>query len=176
MALEIERKFLVRGDFSKDAFESVRIIQGYLSSNPDRTVRVRTWGDKGFITIKGRSNASGAARFEWEKEIPAADVVALLELAEPGVLDKTRHLIKNTDGRHTWEVDEFHGCWEGLVMAEIELGAEDEPFDKPEWLGEEVTGDERYYNSWLSRNSEKAAQILSTASGEGCTLSSANHE
>ena len=152
MALEIEKKFLVRGPFKADAFQAVRITQGYLSSAPERTVRVRVKGDKGFLTIKGKGNASGAARFEWEKEIPVEEAKALLELAEPGVIDKTRYLVKNTDGKHIWEVDEFHGANEGLIVAEIELDDENEPFDKPAWLGEEVTGDPRYYNSMLSRH------------------------
>ena len=103
MAQEIERKFLVNGDFKSDAFKATRITQGYLSSVPERTVRVRVKGDKGFITIKGIGNASGASRFEWEKEIPVEDVKALLEICEPGVIDKTRYLVKA--GEHTYEVD-----------------------------------------------------------------------
>lgn len=148
--LEIERKFLVRADFRQEAYASVRIVQGYLCSAPERTVRVRVKGEKACITVKGKGNASGAARFEWEKEIPVDEALALLELAEPGVIDKTRYLVKNTDGVHVWEVDEFHADNEGLTVAEIELSAEDESFDRPEWLGEEVTGDKRYYNSMLS--------------------------
>ncbi len=152
MAQEIERKFLVCGDFKTEAYQSTRIIQGYLSSQPGRIVRVRVKGNKGYITIKGRTNATGVSRFEWEKEIAVDEALSLLELAEPGIIDKTRYLVKNTDGRHVWEVDEFHGDNEGLVMAEIELAAEDEPFDKPEWLGKEVTGDPRYYNSMLKEH------------------------
>ena len=152
MAQEIERKFLVKDGFKAEAFGAVRIVQGYLSSAPERTVRVRVKGEKGFITVKGAGNASGAARFEWEKEIPAEDARALLDLAEPGVIDKTRYLVRNTDGKHVWEVDEFHGDNEGLVVAEIELSGEDEPFDRPAWLGEEVTGDLRYYNSMLKQH------------------------
>lgn len=152
MAQEIERKFLVCGDFKTEAYQSTRIIQGYLSSQPGRIVRVRVKGNKGYITIKGRTNATGVSRFEWEKEIAVDEALSLLELAEPGIIDKTRYLIKNTDGRHVWEVDEFHGDNEDLVMAEIELAAEDEPFDKPEWLGKEVTGDPRYYNSMLKEH------------------------
>ena len=155
MASEIERKFLVAGDFMHEAFRAVRITQGYLCSSPERTVRIRIKGDKGFITIKGKSSESGLTRFEWEKEIPLADAESLLELAEPGVIDKTRYLIRNTDGRHIWEVDVFHGANEGLVMAEIELSGEDDNFDKPAWLGEEVTGDPRYYNSALSQHPYK---------------------
>ncbi|MDO5442201.1 MAG: CYTH domain-containing protein, partial [Bacteroidia bacterium] len=128
MAQEIERKFLVKGDYKSGAFMSVRITQGYLCSAPERTVRVRIKGDRGFITIKGEGNASGTSRFEWEKEISVDEAVSLLELAEPGVIDKTRSLVKNSDGIHLWEVDEFHGDNEGLVVAEIELSNEDDPF------------------------------------------------
>ena len=150
MAQEIERKFLVKSErFKEEAYKAVHIVQGYLSRVPGRIVRVRIKGDKGFITIKGGSNSSGLARFEWEKEIPVEEARQLLELAEPGVIDKTRFLVKNTDGAHTWEVDEFHGGNEGLVVAEIELETEADTFDKPAWLGEEVTGDPRYYNSML---------------------------
>ena len=151
MAREIERKFLVKGHFKEGAFQSFRIVQGYLSSVPERAVRVRTKGDRGFITIKGESDASGVSRFEWEKEIPVNEANELLALAEPGVIDKTRWLVRNTDCTHIWEVDEFHGDNEGLVVAEIELSNEDDPFDKPDWLGEEVTGDLKYYNSSLAR-------------------------
>lgn len=150
MAQEIERKFLVVGDYKSDVYASVSITQGYLSRVSERVVRIRIKGYKGFITIKGTTNDTGLSRFEWEKEIPLADAQALLKLAEPGVIDKTRHLIKNTDGRHIWEVDEFHGDNEGLIMAEIELESENDLFDKPQWLGKEVTGDKRYYNSYLS--------------------------
>ena len=153
--IEIEKKFLVKGDFKKDAFKATRITQGYLSSVPERTVRVRVKGDKGFITIKGIGSASGAARFEWEKEIPVEEVKALLDICEPGVIDKTRYLVKNADGVHTWEVDEFYGENEGLTLAEIELAGEDDKFDKPSWLGEEVTGDAKYYNSMLMKNPYK---------------------
>ena len=152
MAREIERKFLVKGDFKAEAFNATHITQGYLSSVPERTVRVRLKGDKGFITIKGISNASGAARFECEKEIPVEEVQSLLEICEPGVIHKTRYLVKNTDGKHTWEVDEFYGDNEGLTVAEVELTDENEPFDKPAWLGEEVTGDPKYFNSMLMKN------------------------
>lgn len=149
MAQEIERKFLVKGDFKQDASKGTRITQGYLSSVPERTVRVRIKGDKGFITIKGIGSASGASRFEWEKEIPVAEVESLLQLCEPGVIDKTRYLVKS--GIHTFEVDEFYGDNKGLVVAEVELQSEDESFVKPAWLGKEVTGDPRYYNAALSK-------------------------
>lgn len=147
---EIEKKFLVTGDFKQDAYAAIRITQGYLSRVPERTVRVRLTGNKGFLTIKGVGNQSGAARFEWEKEISLSEAKALLELCEPGIIDKTRYLIKNADGIHTWEVDEFYGQNGGLVLAEIELSSEDEPFHKPSWLGEEVTGNPLYYNSSLA--------------------------
>ena len=156
MAQEIERKFLVSGDFKKEAYDSVRITQGYLSSVPQRVVRVRVKGEKGYITIKGAADETGVSRFEWEKEISLQDAKSLLQLAEPGIIDKTRYLIKNTDGKHTWEVDVFHGENEGLIMAEIELESENDAFDKPNWLGKEVTGDKRYYNSYLSKEPYKS--------------------
>jgi len=149
--LEIERKFLVTSDaYKKEAFSKKRIIQGYLSSNPERTVRVRIKENKAYLTIKGNSNASGMSRFEWEKEISVDEAKNLLLLCEKGVIDKTRFEIKV--GNHTYEVDEFYGENEGLEMAEIELQSETELFEKPDWLGEEVTNDNRYYNSYLSKN------------------------
>jgi adenylate cyclase len=150
MANEIERKFLVKGEFKNLASKETRIVQGYLSSIPERTVRVRIKGDKGFITIKGIGNASGAARYEWEKEIPVNEVEELLKICEPGVIDKTRYLVKA--GNHTFEVDEFYGENLGLTVAEVELTSETESFEKPAWLGEEVTGDTKYYNSMLMKN------------------------
>ena len=153
MAQEIERKFLVKGDFKSEAFKATRITQGYLCSVPERTVRVRLKGDKGFITIKGIGNESGASRFEWEKEIPVAEVQDLLKLCEPGIIDKTRYLVKA--GEFTFEVDEFYGENEGLTVAEVELPDENALFERPEWLGEEVTGDKRYYNSMLMKNPYK---------------------
>jgi adenylate cyclase len=150
MAQEIERKFLVKGDFKALSSKATRITQGYLSSVPERTVRVRIKGDKGFITIKGIGSASGASRYEWEKEIPVSEVNELLKICEPGVIDKTRYLV-NAD-KHTYEVDEFYGENLGLIVAEIELSTEEEAFIKPEWLGDEVTGDAKYYNSMLMKN------------------------
>ncbi|KAF0129084.1 MAG: adenylate cyclase [Bacteroidetes bacterium] len=150
MAQEIERKFLVNGDFKSEAQKATRITQGYLSSVPERTVRVRIKGDKGFITIKGIGSDSGASRYEWEKEIPVAEVDELLKICEPGVIDKTRFLVKA--GPHTFEVDEFYGENEGLTVAEVELSAENESFEKPSWLGQEVTGNVKYYNSMLMKN------------------------
>lgn len=150
MANEIERKFLVKGDFKNYANKSTRIVQGYLSSVPERTVRVRIKGDKGFLTIKGIGNVSGASRYEWEREIPVNEAEELLKICEPGVIDKTRYLVKVGD--HTFEVDEFYGENKGLVLAELELSSESEKFEKPDWLGEEVTGDTKYYNSMLMKN------------------------
>jgi adenylate cyclase len=150
MAQEIERKFLVVGDFKSHSTKQTRITQGYLSSVPERTVRVRVKGDKGFITIKGIGNSSGASRYEWEKEIPVSEVQELLNICEPGVIDKTRYHV--VIGKHTFEVDEFYGENQGLVVAEIELSAEDEAFEKPTWLGTEVTGDVKYFNSMLMKN------------------------
>lgn len=152
MALEIERKFLVKGDFRQYVFDSSHIMQGYICSASGRTVRVRIRDDKGYLTIKGPSGEDGLGRFEWEKEIDIEDARELMSLVESGFIDKTRHLIRNADGVHVWEVDEFHGDNEGLVMAEIELDNPDDSFAIPGWLGEEVTGDRRYYNSQLSLN------------------------
>lgn len=150
MALEIERKFLVKGNFKTESHVSTRVTQGYLSSSPERTVRVRIKGEKGFITIKGKGNASGTSRYEWEREIPVEEARELLQLCEPGIIDKTRYLIRHEG--HLFEVDEFHGENDGLVIAEIELKNENENFSRPAWLGEEVTGDRKYYNAMLSRN------------------------
>lgn len=148
MAVEIERKFLVKGDYKTFVHNSEEIVQGYLSSVPERSVRIRIKGEKAFLTIKGISNQSGATRFEWEKEISVCEAKDLIKLCEPGIIDKVRHYIPN--GHRMFEVDVFRGDNEGLVLAEIELGDEDEEFSKPDWLGEEVTGDNRYYNSSLA--------------------------
>ena len=149
--IEIEKKFLVlNNSFKVAAFNKNRITQGYLSSVPERTVRVRIKGDKGYLTIKGLSNDTGMSRFEWEKEIPVEEALQLLKLCEGGKIDKIRFEIQS--GKHIFEVDEFFGENEGLIIAEIELSSETENFEKPDWLGEEVTNDERYYNAYLSRN------------------------
>ena len=150
MAQEIERKFLVKEGYKQFAFTYTRITQGYLSSVPERIVRVRINGDKGFITIKGVSNLSGMSRYEWEKEIPVNEAHELLALCEPGIIDKTRFLVQV--GKLTFEVDEFYGDNDGLTIAEVELGSEGESYFVPDWLGEEVTGDRRYYNSSLTKN------------------------
>jgi len=148
--VEIERKFLVKSeDFKEQAFTQIKIAQGYLSSIPERTVRVRIKGERGFLTIKGIGHQGGMTRFEWENEIPLEEATELLKLCEKGKIEKTRFEIKS--GNHVYEVDEFYGENEGLIIAEIELKSETETFDKPNWLGEEVTNDERYYNAYLSK-------------------------
>ena len=152
--IEIERKFLVLSNvFKSEAFEQNRIVQGYLSSNPERTVRVRVKGDKGFLTVKGKGSESGMSRLEWEKEITINEAKQLLSICEKGVIDKIRYEIKI--GSHVYEVDVFSGENEGLIIAEIELTSESESFEKPDWLGQEVTNDERYYNAYLSKNPYK---------------------
>jgi CYTH domain-containing protein len=147
--IEIERKFLVKDNsFLDDFSRSNRIVQGYLSSHPERTVRVRIKGENGYLTIKGKSE--GFSRYEWEKEINFEEAEKLLQLCESGVIDKIRYDV--IVGTHIFEVDVFYGENEGLVLAEIELQTEDETFEKPNWLGEEVTEDIKYYNSYLSKN------------------------
>jgi adenylate cyclase len=149
--VEIERKFLViSNDFVNEAFTHKRIVQAYLNSSPERAVRIRIKEDKAFLTIKGKGNASGTTRLEWEKEIQVEDAEKLLLICEEGLIDKTRYEIKV--GEHIYEVDIFTGENDGLIMAEIELQSEDEVFEKPNWLGKEVTNDERYYNAYLSKN------------------------
>ncbi|SMC21117.1 adenylate cyclase [Andreprevotia lacus DSM 23236] len=148
MATEIERKFLLASDDWRSlAHKATRIAQGYLNTDPARTVRVRIKGSQGFLTIKGKNE--GIARAEFEYEVPLADAEAMLALC-PNVLDKTRHLVEF--GGFLWEIDEFHGDNAGLIVAEIELPAVDTTFAKPEWLGNEVSGDARYYNSALSNH------------------------
>lgn len=152
--IEIERKFLVTSNnFKEEAFKKTRIIQGFLNTDKERTVRVRLKGDRGFLTVKGLSSDDGLSRFEWETEIPETDAKLLLKLCEKGVIDKVRHEIKADN--HTYEVDEFFGDNEGLIIAEIELNHISEIFKKPLWLGEEVTGNEKYYNSQLSKQPYK---------------------
>jgi len=151
MAQEIERKFLVKNDdFKKESFNKTKIVQGFLSTVPERTVRIRIKGDQGFITVKGIGNESGTSRYEWEREISVEDATDLLKISEPGVIDKTRFNVKS--GGHTFEVDEFYGENDGLIVAEVELDTENESFKKPNWLGEEVTGQVKYYNSMLMKN------------------------
>ncbi len=153
MAQEIERKFLVSGEFKSQAFAQDRIIQGYICSAQGRTVRVRIRDNRGYLTIKGASNVSGTSRYEWEQELPLAEAEELMKLCEPGVIDKTRYLVRC--GKHVFEVDEFYGDNDGLVVAEVELTSEDEAFDKPSFIAEEVTGDRRYYNSQLMKKPYK---------------------
>ena len=161
MHTETERKFLVRSeDFRKEVTESHRISQGYIAHDGGNTVRVRIKDDKGILTIKGPTN--GMSRKEWEIESPLKDAEDLMRLTKSGRIEKIRHIVPaKTPGTspemageqalRCWEVDEFLGENEGLIMAEIELGSENETFERPDWIGEEVTGDRRYYNSYLSK-------------------------
>ena len=152
--IEIERKFLVTSEaFKSLAHSKNTIAQGYLNSNPERTVRIRIRGESGFLTIKGKGNETGMTRFEWETEISLQEARPLLALCEKGVIHKTRYEIKAT--KHVYEVDVFSDDNEGLIIAEIELKSENETFEKPDWLGEEVTNDYRYYNAYLSQNPYK---------------------
>lgn len=153
MAVEIERKFLVKGDYKSLATSSERIAQGYLASGGGRTVRVRVRGERGYLTVKGPS-LDGIERKEWEYEIPAREALEMMALCRGGVIDKRRYLVP-FEG-HTFEVDEFYGDNEGLTVAEVELSSVDEPFACPAWLGEEVTGDRRYYNAYLVQNPFKS--------------------
>ena len=151
MALEIERKFLVKDDSYKAmAYSASRIAQGYICSSRGRTVRVRIRDEKGYLTIKGPADSEGLGRYEWEKEIPMQEAQELMRLCEPGMIDKTRYLVKS--GKHIFEVDEFYGENEGLTVAEVELESADESYEKPDFIGEEVTGDVKYYNSFLMKN------------------------
>ena len=150
MAIEIERKFLVKDESYKEmAFKSDRIAQGYICRQGGNSTRVRVRGDKGYLTIKGPSIDGGLSRYEWEKEIPASEAWELMKLCPTPIIDKTRYLV-DFEG-HTFEVDEFYGDNAGLVVAEVELSTPDEEFKRPVFLGEEVTGDGKYYNSSLSR-------------------------
>lgn len=150
MTQEIERKFLVQGDFKKFATKHYKISQGFLSTVPERTVRVRLKDGKGYITVKGIGNASGTTRFEWEKEISKIEAENLLKLCEPTIIEKTRFIIP-TNNNLFYEIDEFSGANSGLVIAEIELPNENAAFEKPSWLGNEVTGESKYYNSSISK-------------------------
>ena len=140
---------MVRSDAYRDAATSqIRMVQGFLNTHPERTVRVRIMGEAAFLTVKGIGNDLGTTRFEWETEIPISEATNLIDLCEPIILEKLRFVVPM--GKHVFEVDEFFGENKGLVIAEIELQHEDEPFERPQWLGEEVTGNIRYYNSQLS--------------------------
>ncbi|SFW41175.1 CYTH domain-containing protein [Sinomicrobium oceani] len=148
--IETERKFLVHSNrFKEEAASATRIVQGFLNTAPERTVRVRIKGEKGYLTVKGKSDSTGMSRYEWEKEISVTEAEELLRLCEKGVIEKTRYEI--VCGRHVFEVDEFEGENKGLIVAEIELLTEEDVFERPGWLGDEVTGDSRYYNSQLSK-------------------------
>jgi adenylate cyclase len=147
MAIETERKFLVKGRFEHLAVKKILIKQAYLSTNPGRTIRLRIADDKGILTIKSNTSEGLLSRKEWEFEIPLKDAGELIKICLPGIIDKTRYHIPA--GRHIFEVDVFHGKNEGLIVAEIELSSESEEFERPEWLGEEVTGNPAYYNSNL---------------------------
>jgi len=150
MLQEIEKKFKVKNTtFLKDIKTKSKIVQGYLSSNPDRTVRIRIKNNKGFITIKGRSNDSGTTRFEWEKEIDFHEAEQLLHLCEDFIIEKTRYEVIFQN--QLFEIDIFEGKNDGLIMAEIELESENQNLILPDWLGDEVTGDARFYNAYLSR-------------------------
>lgn len=150
--LEIERKYIVSpgSEWKELSSGYTRIVQGYLNSVPERTVRVRIKGEKGFLTVKGKTSKEGLSRFEWEKEIPISDAESLLQICEPGIIEKNRYEIQS--GNHLVEVDQFLGANEGLLLAEVELNTEDEVFEKPDWLEKEVTGNKMFYNSYLSKN------------------------
>ena len=150
MAIEIRTEILVSGDFLPEAVSSTRIVQGYICSQPGRHGSYSYPGRGGIPNDKGASDEKGLSRYEFEQKIPLVDAERLLELCEPGAIDKVRYLVPR--GSHTWEVDVFHGANEGLILAEIELSSEDEPFEKPAWLGKEVSGDRRYYNSMLTKH------------------------
>ena len=150
MNYEIERKFLVKGEFKSKAFTHWRIVQGYLSSVPKRVVRIRIKGEQAYLTVKSTVSGNGLTRYEWEKEIPVKDAEEMLTFCEKDIIEKTRYLVQV--GNHVFEVDEFYGTNEGLLMAEVELQSEDEEFEKPDWLGKEVTHDIRYYNSMLVKD------------------------
>jgi CYTH domain-containing protein len=154
--MEIERKFLVRDDsYKRLSHKSYRIRQGYICSGHGHTVRVRLRDGQGFLTIKGPSLDGGLSRYEFEKEITVDEAEQLFHLCQSGDIDKTRYLVDTADG-HTFEVDEFYGDNEGLVVAEVELHSTDEQFDKPPFIGEEVTGDRRYTNASLSKTPFKS--------------------
>jgi len=153
--IEIERKFLVVSDaYKSEAFRTTKIIQGFLNTDPERTVRVRLQGENGVLTIKGKSSSDGLIRFEWETEISKTDAEHLLKLCEPGIINKIRYEIKVEN--HIFEVDEFFEDNQGLVIAELELNSVDETFKRPNWLGEEITGNAKYYNAQLSKTPYKS--------------------
>lgn len=148
MSIEIERKFLLKGDAWRSLAEPAYMCQGYLNTDTDRTVRVRITGEVAQLTIKGRSR--GASRAEFEYEIPIDDAKQLMQMCEQPIIEKHRSRIPAGD--IVWEVDEFLGENRGLIVAEVELQSEDQSLELPDWVGDEVTGDERYYNSRLATN------------------------
>lgn len=148
--IEIERKFRVKNTtFLNKIKASFKITQGYLNSNKHRTVRVRTKANSGFITVKGISSADGTSRFEWEKQITLEEALLLLPLCEDFIIEKTRYIVPV--GEVVFEIDVFDGNNKGLIIAEVELTHKNQIFEKPDWLGEELTGDERFYNAYLSK-------------------------
>lgn len=149
--METERKFLVRNNaFLDEAFQAKRIVQGYICADAERSVRIRISGEEGFLTIKSATNERGWSRYEFEQPIVLKEAEELMKLCLPGLIDKVRYYVKFGD--HIWEVDVFHGENEGLIVAEIELNTEDDVFEIPSWVAEEVSGDPKYYNSMLARN------------------------
>ena len=154
MAIEIERKFLVKGtSYRNAAFSSYEIRQGYIAHENGRSVRVRITDKEAILTIKGPSDSRGMSRYEWNHPIPIKDALELFDLKQNGAIEKRRYLVHS--GPHVFEIDEFYGENEGLVIAEVELGSEDEIFEKPGFIGKEVTGDHRYYNAFLATNPYK---------------------
>jgi CYTH domain-containing protein len=149
MAIETERKFLVKSEFRHLAVKEIKIIQSYLVIDPDKTIRLRIADDKAFLTVKSRPQKNSITRNEWEVKIPVSDAEEMMRICLPGRIVKTRYLVPS--GKHTFEVDVFHEKNEGLTIAEIELTSDDEYFDKPAWLGEEVTGIPQYYNANLAK-------------------------
>jgi adenylate cyclase len=147
MATETERKFLVKSEFRHMAVREIKIIQAYLSIDPQKTIRIRLTDHEAFLTVKSRPQKNSITRNEWEVEIPVNDAQEMMSICLPGRIVKTRYLVP--EGKHTFEIDVFHEKNEGLVIAEIELNADDESFDKPDWLGDEVTGIPQYYNANL---------------------------
>jgi adenylate cyclase len=147
MATEIERKFLVKGEFKHLAVKEIQMLQTYLTIDPDKTIRLRIAGDKAYLTIKNKPKPGKFGRNEWEVQIPVQDAQEMISICVPGKIEKTRYIIPS--GKHKWEVDVFHDKNDGLIIAEIELSSEDEAFEKPDWLGEEVTGIREYYNANL---------------------------
>ena len=147
MGKEIERKFLVKGKFRHLSVREINVIQTYLSIDDTKTVRLRVADDKAYLTVKGRAQENSITRSEWDIPVSVEDALEMMKLCLPGKIIKTRYLIPH--GKHTYEVDVFHDKNEGLIIAELELESENDNFEKPGWLGEEVTGRPEYYNANL---------------------------